>query len=110
MNKSVEKSIEDILNLQAAAGWRARLTAAFFDPEARLLVVDEIHRQVAATAADSGTGEREALQQGVIRRLLVIASRDAGPPARDAVAPASPPGGPELEDRVIRTYPYPIAT
>src|SRR5437867_2778695 len=88
--------------LSALEPWQDRLTAAYFDPEARRQAIGDLRTWL---------GERQAAEhlQAVVRRLVGEASRRAAPPAPEqAAAPLL--SGADLEDRIITAYPYPVAT
>jgi hypothetical protein len=110
MGKTIDERFESLLNAESAAGWTARLTAAYFDADARRKVVEEIRQGIVTLAPGIAPDELNTLQQRVLSHLVGQASRDARPPDRGSEAGTPLPSGPELEDQVISTYPNPIAT
>src|SRR5262249_38296689 len=95
-----DRSLADLLASAQGRAWRDRLAACFFDADAPQPPFEEVRAGVRAVAADRPPAEQEALQEEALAALCFEASRLA-------VAPR--PGGEELADRVIATYPYPIA-
>src|SRR4051794_15724851 len=99
---------DEILRSEAAAAWKDRLTAAFFDTEARRAVIHEIRASIAVGPAGEETAGLESLRERVVSHLVGLASRDARPPDRDPAPPPSTISGPALEDRIVTNYPHPI--
>jgi WD40 repeat protein len=104
VNARNDRLAEDVLRA-AVAAWQAPLSAAYFDPEAKQRVLDEVRAGVAAQAPDLPAHELAGLQDRVIAHLLGTASRDAPPPAGDA----APAAAEDIEERIVTTYPYPVA-
>jgi WD40 repeat protein len=96
--------LEDKVLRSVVAAWQARLNAAYFDPEAKQRILEEIRESLAAQARDVPAHERAGLQDRVIARLLGTASRDAAAPAPETAPPAD-----NIEERIIGSYPYPVA-
>src|SRR5689334_11584980 len=92
-----------------AAGWQARLTAAFADTAAKEQCISAIRAEVAAIHPDLSGDELADLQKAVVKHLTGAASRKTKRPARQKAPPEPQLSGAELEEAVIRTYPYPIA-
>jgi hypothetical protein len=110
MSEHLDELSEDILRSEEAAGWQARLTAAFFDGEVKRAIVNEVRESIASKTPE-GPEKSDALLQPILRRLIGVASRDARSPGREVSMPVETLiSGPDLEDRIIDQYPYPIAT
>src|SRR5262245_7860442 len=109
MGKPADTLVDDILRSEAAAGWQAGLTAAFFDADVKRQLIDVVQREVSALVPATDANQLQALQQRVIRYLVGLASREARPPSRETEPRIPLLAGATLEDRVITAYPYPIA-
>jgi WD40 repeat protein len=110
MTKPDDLHLSTLLSSPAVADWQARLTAAFFDADAKRQVIADIRDGVAGQLPSLAPERMQELQKAVIARLVAVAAREAKPPE-----PERPPAqalleGAALEDRIITGYPYPIAT
>jgi WD40 repeat protein len=112
MNPRIEEETARLLASAEGEAWQARLTDCFYDEAAKRAAIDGIQRGLAniQLTTISSKDDREALRQMVIRRLVAEAFRTARPPERPASAEPTLPTGVELQDRIIDTYPGPIAT
>jgi WD40 repeat protein len=108
VDKPEQALLDRILSSPAAADWQARIVAGFFDREDRHAVIEQVRAEVATRAVGVIGPRLERLQQAVVARLVGLASRDASAPAPDAASADLLMGG-ELEDRIVREYPYTIA-
>jgi DNA polymerase III delta prime subunit len=101
--------LDHILRSGAAADWKERLTAAFFDTEARRAIIHEIREAIATDSTLEDPAALESIRHQVVRHLVGLASRDARPLEPAPAARSSTNSGHALEDRIVTTYPYPIA-
>lgn len=108
MTKPDHPLLHAILNSPAAANWQQKLAASFFDAEARRAVIEQIIVEINIEAGGRLGSAVERLQRTVVAHLVGLASRDASPPPPDTASTRRLTGG-ELEDRVVREYPYPVA-
>jgi hypothetical protein len=112
MGDPAEDRFDDVIRSEAAAGWQSRLTAAFFDAEAKRRVIDEVRSTIADLMHAEDAAKLEPLQRRVVGHRIELASRDASPldQERESEPQPIPIAGADLEDRVVTSYPYPIAT
>jgi hypothetical protein len=97
-----QRLLQDLLASNQAEPWLAALTAAFFDQQAKRLLLADIRQALADRAAPE-------LIATFIQELCCRASRAARTPE----LPATPPAAldwPACEDRILDAYPLPIAT
>ncbi len=109
MSRPGTQMLQDLLHTHQARAWLERLTACFFDRDAKKAVLDGVRASLPSLAPELDPDALEQLTAGLIQELCRQASRDATPPAT-----ADEPGpvllaGPDLEDRIFRDYPYPVA-
>jgi hypothetical protein len=93
----------DLLSSEAARLWQQRLTEVYFDADDRRETIDGIRAWL--TEVDAA-GHTEA----ILRHLVGVASRQAVPPAQETNQASALLCGASLEDRIITSYPYPLAT
>ena len=99
-----QETVRRILRSEQAAGWRARLTAVYFDAEARAEALQHIRQAVADLHPAADPAQLADIQEAALCQLDGLASRDAvAPEGITASATAL------LEDRIIDEFPQPIA-
>lgn len=109
MSKPAPLPLNELLRAPEAAGWQAKLTAVFFDAEAKRQCIAVIREGVASFAPHLSADELNQLQTAVVGRLVGLASRDARQPAAAETPAVQPLGSDEVQNAVLRSYPYPIA-
>jgi len=108
MPPRTDRRLDDFLASPQADAWRERLAAAFFDPNAREPILQEIRDAVAALQPPLPDDQRQPCQDLAVAALCADASRRAVPP-RPKPTPAPPLTGHALAQQVVHHYPYPIA-
>jgi WD40 repeat protein len=103
MPKRKNSPLEGLLASPQAESWRRRLAGAFFDAELREQALRELREQL--PILEPALSPEECAE--VERLLLAAASRRAAPPARETAETLCT--GETLADRVIHSYPYPVA-
>jgi WD40 repeat protein len=104
MPKRTDRRLDDLMASAPMAAWRDRLSASFFASEDRNQILGEFREYLRALQPPLAD-EEQAEAEGV---LLALASWKAVPPGQGQ-AQEGTLSGEELADRVIHSYPYPIA-
>lgn len=111
VNPRIAEEAARVLASAEGQAWQARLTDCFYDAAAKRAAIDDIQRGLAGLQLPTlaGAEDRATLKEAVIQRLVAEALRMARPPERPPSEEPALPTGAELQDRIIDTYPSPIA-
>src|SRR5262249_16890537 len=89
--------------------WQARLTVCFYEREAKNACSRDVRKAIAAQVTQRSSVEVEALQQAVIARLVGLASQEARLPQEPDEPSPFTFSRQEIENLVVKQFPYPIA-
>src|SRR5437870_5592752 len=107
MGKRDEQAIDAILSAPEFAEWRARVSAAFFDPEVREALLSQVRDELQPRLAGLADTARTAAEQDLIAALLAEASCLAPVPDRAGEPPLVRLSGAARDRKIVNDFPQP---